>query len=127
MLSCDGRDEDQEITDVAGPSLELNWDETTAGNAEAIGLVLYGPESRLLYQGPDSVGIPNHLPDGQFVCQVEIQSELDKTDYRIEVRGINDKNVYTFKDSFNDLDPVGFKKTALFIIKTKDSYTIAVP
>jgi len=58
---------------------------------------------------------------------VEIFRAIEKTDFKIEVQGISSKNVYAIKNSFNDLDPVGYKKTVLLLVKNKDHYTVEVP
>lgn len=112
---------------MQGLSVDLSWDEAALENRDGIGLAIYDPENVLIYHNYDSATIPNRWVDGQFVCEVEIFSIIDKTDFKIEVQGINSKTVYTFKNSFNDLDLVGYKKTVLLIVKNKDRYTVETP
>jgi hypothetical protein len=127
ILACDDSDEDKGITDVQGLSVDLSWDEAGVENRDGIGLAIYDPGNVLMYHNYDSATIPNSWVNGQFVCEVEIFSAIDKTDFKIEVQGVNGKTVYTFKNSFNESDPVGYKKTVLLIVKHKDHYTVEVP
>ena len=126
-LACDASDDDKGITDAQGLSVDLSWDEAGEENRDGIGLAIYDPGNVLMYHNYNSATIPNSWVDGQFLCEVEIFSAIDKTDFKIEVQGINSKPVYAFKNSFNKLDPVGYKKTVLLIVKHKDHYTIEVP
>jgi len=127
ILSCDNSDEDKAITDFQGLSLDLSWDEPGVENADDIGLVLYDPQGVLLYHGQDSVTILNYFGDGQFVCEVVIKAQLNKTNYKIEVQGINGEVIYTYRNSFTESDPVDFKKTSLLIVKNKNRYTVETP
>jgi VCBS repeat-containing protein len=127
VLACDDSDEDYAITDYEGLSLDLSWDEVGVENAKAIGLVLYDPDGVLLYHGQDSAAILNYLPDGQFVCEVFTKGQVDKTDYKIEVQGLNDKTIHTFRNSLSKSDPVGFKKRSLLVTKNKERYTVDIP
>src|SRR5687768_5713836 len=115
LLTCGDSDDDFTIADWGGLSVVLSWDEPDKRSNEGIGLILYDPEAVLAYQGQDSLTIFHSLKDGRFKCEVEIQSALNKTDYKIQVQGLTGKTIYTFKNSFKLSDPVGLVKPALFI------------
>jgi hypothetical protein len=80
-----------------------------------------------MYHNYDSATILNDWVDGQFVCEVEVFLPLVKTDFKIEVQGINKKKGYTFKNSFTLFERVGDKKTILLITKNNDRYTVKTP
>lgn len=127
IVSCDDSDENHAITDYEGLAIEIMWDETGAKNADGIGLVIYDPQGVLIYAGQDSLAIFHSLMDGQYVCEVFTYKQVDKTDYKIEVQGLNDKAIHTFTNSFSKSDTVGFKKRSLLILKNKERYTVDVP
>ena len=87
ILGCDDSDKDSAITDPDGLSIDLSWD----GAGDGIGLAIYDPAKTLMYHNYDSAIILNDWVDGQFVCEVEVFLPLAKTDFKIEVQGINKK------------------------------------
>jgi hypothetical protein len=114
ILGCDDPDKDGAITDPEGLSIDLSWDGASDENRDGIGLAIYDPARTVMYRNYDSATILNDWVDGQFVCEVEVFLPLVKTDFKIEVQGINKKMGYTFKNSFTLFDRVGDKKRSFW-------------
>lgn len=122
IISCKDSEDDKTIADYEGLSVDLSWKNEIPKSNEGITLTVYDPSNTLIYSYFDSLMLLYHLPDGQYIVEVEVHADLVKTDYVIQVKGINSDMPYQFHNSFKPTDPIGYKKTSLYITKTKQKF-----
>lgn len=128
IFSCDDSEMIKSIDDSKGVIFEIRVKNPNPSTHYLfVGMIGYYPDKRVVFAGPDSIGIEHFYPDGEYKIDSRNYELFDTpTEYEFKISGINNLKTYEFNLTFETTDTLRTIKKSVLVNKNRNTYTIKV-